>query len=135
MLAINLGIELEFRAQFRDQLRIGVKNEIHVMTGVELARDVGKLALVHLLDLLDLGAFLLKFGLQAIDDVLDGVFLALRIQHEQRFVTVLHDSGNLLKVFIAESTPLSIAHFTASAARATVFSTSARSSSKKRPRT
>ena len=79
MLAVNLGIELEFRAQFRDQLRIGVKNEIHVMPGIELARDVGKLAFVHLLHLLNLGTFLLKFGFQTIDDVFDGVFLALRI--------------------------------------------------------
>ena len=65
MLAINFGIELEFRPQFRDQLRIGVENEIRVVTRVEFAGSVGKLPFVHLLHLLDLGAFLLKFGFQA----------------------------------------------------------------------
>ncbi len=112
-----------------------MKNEVHVITGVEFARHVGKLALVHFLDLLDFGAFFLKFGLETIDDVFHGIIPALRIEHEQRFVTVLHDSGILLKRFIAESTPLSIAHFTASAARAIVFSTTGISSSKKRPST
>ena len=135
MLAVNFRIELEFRTQLGDQLRVGMENEIHVRAGIEFARDVGKLALVHLLHLLDLGAFFLKFGFEAIDDVFDGVFFALRVEHEQRFVTILHDSGILLKVFIAESTPLSIAHFTASTARSIAFFTIGFSSSKKRPRT
>ena len=56
-------------------------------------------------------AFLLKFAFQTVDDVLHGVLFALRVQDEQCFVAVLHDSGFLLNVFIAETTPLSIGHF------------------------
>src|ERR1700750_1474450 len=50
MLAVNFRIELELRTQFGDQLRVGVKNKIHVVTGLELAGHVGKLARVHFLD-------------------------------------------------------------------------------------
>src|SRR5947207_12840641 len=46
MLPVNFRIELELRAQLRDELRVSVKNEIHVMPRIELARDIGELALV-----------------------------------------------------------------------------------------
>src|SRR5205814_10677484 len=98
--------------------------------------DIGKLALIHFLHLLDLSAFFFKFRFQAVDNVVHAVVLALRDKDEQCFVTILHDSSSiLLKVFIAETTPLSIAHFTASAARVIVDLTSSFSSSKKLLRT
>src|SRR4029077_5930495 len=95
--------------------------------------SVGKWAPIHLLHLLDLSAFLLKFGLQPIDDIVHAIVFSLGVEDQQRFVTVLHgfSSSFLLKVFIAETTSLSTAHFTASAARSIVDLTSAFSSSKK----
>src|SRR5205814_7918411 len=64
--------------------------------------------------------------------IFDGVFFALGVEHEQSLVTVLHCSSVLLKVFIAETSPLSITHFTASTARSIVELTSGLSSSKNR---
>ena len=86
----------------------------------------------NFLHLLDLSAFFLKFRFQSIGDLLDGVLFALCVKHKQRFVTVVHISWVLLKVFIAETSPLSIAHFTASTARSIVDLTTGFSSSKKR---
>lgn len=69
-----------------------MENKINVKAAIEFARDVGKLALVHLLHLFDFRALFLKFRFEPIDDVLDGVFFALRVQNKQRFVTIFHDS-------------------------------------------
>ena len=80
MLAVNFRVELELRAQFRDELRVGVKNEIHVMPGIQFARDIRELTFVHLLDLLDLRAFFLKFGLETVDDILDCIIPALGVE-------------------------------------------------------
>src|ERR1041385_4085953 len=137
MLTVNLGIEFEFRAELNDELRIGFENKVHVKARIEGPSRIGELALVHFLHLLDRGALLFEFGFEPINDVVDAVFLSLRIEHEQGFVTFFHVSSSsiLLNVFIAETTPLSIAHFTASTARSTVDLTSGFSSSKKRPRT
>src|SRR5262249_35866269 len=133
MLAVNFRVEFELRFQFVDQLRVGVKNKVHVKAGVERSGSVGKRPPVHFLHLFNLGAFLLKLGLQAIDNVMHTVLFSLRIDHEQGFITILHGSFSsiLLKVFIAETTPLSTAHFTASAARSIVDLASPFSSSKK----
>src|SRR5204863_8693969 len=108
------------------------ENEVHIKTGIKRAGGVGELAFVHFLHLLDFGALFFEFGFQTLDNVMHALFLPLRVKDEQRFVTILHDSSSiLLKVFIAETTPLSIAHFTASAARLIVDLTSSFSSSKK----
>src|SRR5436305_2846387 len=61
MLAVNFRVELELGAQFRDQLRVGLEHKIDIVTGVDRPGDVGKMPLIHLLDLFDVGAFLLKF--------------------------------------------------------------------------
>src|SRR6202011_4379290 len=133
MLTINFRIEFEFRLQFVDQIRLSVKNKIHVKAGIQRPGGIRKRSPIHLLHLLDLGAFLLKFRLQSIDNVVHAVFFSLRVEDQQRFVTVLHGSCSsiLLKVFIAETTPLSTAHFTASATRSIVDLTSGFCSSKK----
>src|SRR5207248_467242 len=60
MLAINFGIEFEFRPQFRNQLRIGIENEIYIVSRVQFAGSVGELPLIHLLHLLDLSPFFFK---------------------------------------------------------------------------
>src|SRR5438046_1408737 len=132
VLTIDFRIKFKFGTQLRNELRIGVKNKVHVRAGIKRPRHIGKLALIHFLHLLDLCAFSLKFRFQSIDNIFDRVFFALRIEHEQRLVTILHDSSVLLKLFIAETSPLSIAHFTASAARSIVDLTSGFSSSKNR---
>ncbi len=62
------------------------------MAAVEFARNVGKLPLIHFLDLFDLGAFLLKFRFEPVDNFFHRIFFALRVEHEQRFVTILHVS-------------------------------------------
>src|SRR4029453_3597267 len=116
----------------RNQLRFGVEDKVHIISGIEWAGHVRKVMLVHFLHLFDLRALFLKLGFQSIDDLLDCVLLALRIQDKQRFITVFHASSVLLKVFIAEMRPLSIAHFTASTARSIVDRTIGFSSSKKR---
>src|SRR5439155_20741187 len=122
--------------QLDDQLRIRLKNKVHVKSGVERAGHVGELAFVHFLHLLDFGAFFFEFRFQAVDNVVHAVLLSLRVEHKQRFVTIFHGSSSgLLKMFIAETTPLSIAHFSASTARSIVDLTSGFSSSKKRPST
>src|SRR5438876_5568480 len=110
-----------------------MEDKVHIKAGIERPGRVGKLALVHFLHLLDLRALLFKLGLEPVDNVMDAVFLPLGIEDKQCFVTVLHGSSSsiLLKVFIAETTPLSIAHFTASAARVMDDLTSGFCSSKK----
>src|SRR5438067_2274746 len=135
MLAINFRIEFELGTKFRNQTRFSVKDKVHKMPRIELACHIRKVPAIHLLDLLDFGALFLKFSLESIDNVFHGVLSALGIKHEQGFVTVIHNSGFLLNRFIAERTPLSITHFTASPARPIIFSTAGRSSSKNRPRT
>src|SRR5262249_3411084 len=137
MLPVNFRVQLKFGTQLRDQVRLGVKNKIDVEPGIERPGRVGKRPLVHLLDLLKLGAFFFKLRFHAVDNVVDTVFFSLRIEDQQRLITVLHafSSSILLKVFIAETTPLSIAHFTASTARSMVDLTSGFSSSKKLLRT
>ena len=67
-----------------------MKNEIHIKAGVQRTGHIGKRALVHFLDLLDLRAFFLKFGFQAVDDIFNGVFLALRVENDQ---TLRNDSS------------------------------------------
>jgi len=133
MLTVNFRIEFKFGPQFCDQVWVGMEDKIHIKAGVERAGGVGELTLVHFLNLLDLSAFFFKLRFQAIDNVVHAFFFALRVNNEQRFVTILHGSFSsiLLKVFIAETTPLSIAHFTASAARVIVDLTNSFSSSKK----
>jgi hypothetical protein len=156
MLAVNLGIEFEFRAQFPDQLRIGLENEIDVKAGIERTSHIGKLAFIHLLNLLDFGAFLLKLRFKPLNDFVDRILSALGVKHEQRFVTIFHGSSvgwlrtsagetdssrrrggevSELNLFIAETKPLSMAHFTASAARSIAESISGFSSSENRPNT
>src|ERR1700730_180620 len=106
-----------------------MENEVDVKAGIQRARHVGKRAFVHFLHLLDLGAFLLNVGLEALDYLVHRILPALGVEHEQRFVTILHDSSDLLNLFIAETKPLSIAHFTASAAHSMIEVTSGFSSS------
>src|SRR6266581_5664272 len=94
------------------------KNKVHVKARIERPGHIRKLALVHFLHLLDLGALFFEFRFEPVDNVVDALLFSLRIEDEQGFVTFFHglSSSILLKLFIAETTPLSIAHFTASTA-------------------
>src|SRR6266550_3615126 len=134
ILTIHFRIEFKFRLQLRDYSRIGNKDKVHVISGIERTGHIGELALVHFLHLFDLRTFFLKLRFQSVDDFPDGFFFALGVQHQQRFITAVHASSVsvLLKVFIAETSPLSIAHFNASTARPIVDLTSGFSSSKNR---
>src|SRR6266446_4973690 len=134
ILTIHFRIQFKFRLQLRDYTRIGNKDKVHVISGIQRTGHIGELALVHFLHLFDLRTFLLKLRFQSVDDFPDGFFFALGVQHNQRFITAVHASSVsvLLKVFIAETTPLSIAHFNASTARPIVDLTSGFSSSKNR---
>src|SRR5437899_170420 len=134
ILTIHFRIEFKFRLQLRDYSRIGNKDKVHVISGIERTGHIGELALVHFLHLFDLRTFFLKLRFQSVDDFPDGFFFALGVQHQQRFITAVHASSVpvLLKVFIAETSPLSIAHFNASTARPVVDLTTGFSSSKNR---
>ena len=52
------------------------------MPGIQLARDIRELTLVHFLNLLDLRAFFLKFGLETVDDILDRIIPALGVEDD-----------------------------------------------------
>src|SRR5437016_140866 len=130
MLPVNFRVELEFRAQFRNQLRVSLKNKVHIKSAVEFPSLIRELPLIHFLHLLDFCPLLLKLGFQPVDHVFDGVVFSLRIQHEERFVTIHHDSSALLNLFIADVIPLSTAHLIASAARSIIAFTFGFSSSK-----
>src|SRR5438105_8760623 len=130
MLPVNFRVEFEFRAQFGNQLRVSLKNKVHIKSAVQFARLIGELPLVHFLHLLDFCPFLLKLRFEPVDYVFNGVVFSLRIQHEERFVTIHHDSSALLNLFIADVIPLSTAHLMASAARSIIALTVDFSSSK-----
>src|SRR5437588_13055486 len=130
MLLVNFRIELEFRAQFRNQQRVSLKNKVYIKSTIEFASLIRELPFVHSLHLLDFCPLLLKLRFQPVDHVFDGVVFSLRIQHEERFVTIHHDSSALLKLFIADVIPLSTAHLMASAARSIIAFTLGFSSSK-----
>ena len=64
--------------------------DVDLEAAAEMARRVGELQAFHLLDLLNVGPFLLEVFFQTLDHVLDGVFLALGVQDQQALVAVLH---------------------------------------------
>src|SRR5205807_2352872 len=131
MLTVHLRVELELGAQFRNQLWIGVENEVDIVSAIQFPGYIGKLSLIHLLYLLDFRAFLFKLGFEPLDDFFHRLVFPLGVKDEQRFVTIDHDSSTLLNVFIAATTPLSTAHLIASTERSIADFTSVRSSSKK----
>ena len=108
MLAVNVGIEPEFRAQFVNGLRVGLENEIDKIAGVERAGDVGKIAFFQPLHLLNAGAFFFELAFEPFDDVVGAFFAAFGIEDEESFVSVFHFERVLGGVSGDPSLPLNL---------------------------
>ena len=90
VLAIDFFVQSELALQLGEGRGLGAEDEIDVVAAIERAGDVGELAAIHFLDLLDDGAFVFEIAFEAFDDFFDAFVAAFDIEDQKSFVTVFH---------------------------------------------
>mgnify|MGYP001814619758 CR=1 FL=1 len=83
MLEMHQLVELQTILNLHDLGRIGLEDVVHIVTAFKVPGIMGEGAPAELLDLIELGAFLLHLFGDAADEIVDTGFIPLRVEDDQ----------------------------------------------------